>query len=395
MSLLNDALRKKKGEQKQINGSPKEALLKPGTKVSGTKRRQFWIIVGCVVLLTAVIGGIWFYRSALSVPSLLVHPGPTPSDVVQPEPDASIVSENQGLPATPSTAVSTAPEATAAEPKAATPPISSPPKVESASSAKTAKPTSPVPKLPVKKQTAGRQAKSKTASTRKPKAPERSRSQSASFKRSKHADKQRRLNADRLYQKARLYHRRNRFDQAIALYQEVMKIEPEHYNARFNLGAAYLQTEAYTKAYYIMADLYLNEPENQQVMLNLAIADIGCRRFNDALALLDKAATTPEPPLFEIAFHKGIVYNRLNKPQDALNWYKQAEALRPDDPRLLFNLAVNLDQQQFYFKAIDYYTRYIDQSPEKDDAKVKQIRRRIRALQVYQAQQNTKELTPQ
>jgi tetratricopeptide (TPR) repeat protein len=175
----------------------------------------------------------------------------------------------------------------------------------------------------------------------------------------------------------------------------VIKIDPGHFNARFNLGAVYLQTEAFVKAYHLFSDLHLKEPGNRQVMLNLAIANIGRRRFDDALALLDKAAAAPQPPLFEIALHKGIVFKHLDKPQDALDWYKRAEALRPDDPRLLINLAVVLDQQRHYSEAVDYYTRHIDQSPEMDSVKAKQIRRRIRILRAFHPQPDIGEATVQ
>ena len=125
---------------------------------------------------------------------------------------------------------------------------------------------------------------------------------------------------------------------------------------------------------------------NLQVMLNLAIAHIGCGRFREAIGLLDKAAGQPDAPLFEIALHKAVAYRQLNQLQDALTWYKRAEALRPDDPGLLFNLAVAYDQQRQYEAAIDYYLRYIERDGQGDALKTKKIRRRVRVLQAYQAQ---------
>jgi tetratricopeptide (TPR) repeat protein len=256
---------------------------------------------------------------------------------------------------------------------------------------KTQTPIPPQPK-PIKKgRTDRRAAKRNIASTPQPESSGRSRASGARASAAHPIGAQRRLRADRLYEKALQYHRRHHLERAIGLYREVIKIDPEHKNARFNLGAAYLQTDAFSKAYVIMADLYMKEPDNLQVMLNLAVAHIGCRRFNEALALLDKAAACPEPPLFEIALHKGIAYRRLNRPREALNWYKRAEALRPDDPHLLFNLAVVSDQQQHYAAAIDYYRRYIDLSPDMDAAKTKEIRRRIRILQAYHARRSNRE----
>lgn len=204
-------------------------------------------------------------------------------------------------------------------------------------------------------------------------------------------NKKHRLQIERLYQKARQYHRRDRLGQAIALYQEVLKADPAHAKARFNLVAAYLQIEAYTKAYPMATELYMKEPDNQQVMLNLAIAQIGCGYIHEALTLLDKAAGRSDAALFEIAFHKAVAYRHLNRMQDALTWYKRAEAMRPTDPGLLFNLAVAYDQQQQYQEAVDYYLKYIEYNKQPDPVKTKKIRGRVRILQAYHAREKFKE----
>lgn len=197
--------------------------------------------------------------------------------------------------------------------------------------------------------------------------------------------------SDRLFQRACQYHRRNGMDQAIALYQTVIKKDPQHAQARFNLVAAYLQTGAYIQAYPLAAGLYAEDPDNPQVLLNLAIAHMGCGRYRQALALLDKVATQLDAPLFEIAFHKAVALGHLGRPKSALTCYRQAETLRPADPRLLFNMAVAYDQQQQYSTAVAYYLKYLEQVREKDAPKIEQVRRRIRTLQTYSAEEKAKE----
>jgi Flp pilus assembly protein TadD len=395
MSLLNEALRKRRGEQRQIGGTPAVNLPTPGAKDRVSKGR-FWIAIGSVALLTAAAFGIWVYRSTSSSPSLLVDASPTALDAKRPGHHPSIVTESQAAPVALTTSMPAPQVPKDPSPEPATATSESPAaKAKATQPPKTAKQVRPRPKAPDKIQTAYHPATRKTTIPDGPKTPEHSHDVSRRVSKSGPANMGRHLQADGLYEKACQYHRRDRLEQAIALYREVIKIDPEHPDARFNLGAAYLQTKAFTKAYYILADLYRKEPENQQVMLNLAMAEMGCHRFDDALALLDKTAETPEPPLFEIALHKGIVYNHLKRPQDALKWYRRAEALRPDDPRLMFNLAVASDQQQRYTAAINYYRRYLDLSSEMDPAKEKQVRRRIRVLRAYGAQLNPKESMPQ
>lgn len=390
MSLLNDALRKKRNERQQTDGPLKASLPKLGVKNDATKRKQVRIAIAGVLVMALGSCGAWLYWLAADRPA-----GKKESDssvVITAQAEDTISMETIGKPssaadtATPRpTPAAVTKEATAPTPAA--PPRQGPP----AKQTPVAKPSPVKPKSLHKAQAVHRPETSKAVSHPRPKPRKQSRPKVQRQRAAKVSDAQRKLQSERLYQKARQYHRRDRLAPAITLYQEVIKIDPEHANARFNLGAAYLQTESFDNAYSILTDLYLKEPGNQQVMLNLAVANIGRRRFDQALALLDKAAAAPEPPQFEIALHKGIVFNYLNRTQDALDWYKRAEALRPDDPRLLFNLAVVSDQQQRYAAAIDYYRRHIDQSPGMNAAKAKQIRRRIRVLQAYQTQQNPEE----
>jgi tetratricopeptide (TPR) repeat protein len=396
MSLLNDALRKKRSEQQQADGPLKASLPKLSVKNDDTKRKPIRIAVAGVLAVALVSCGAWLYWLASDRPVETKRSISSAATATQAE-DTTLI-ETIGKPISATAADAATPRPTpAADTTGAVAPATPAPLRQAASAKQTpvAKPSSVKPKSLPKAKAAHQPVKPKAVSQPQPKPPKQPRPKVQRQRAAKPNDAQRHLQSKRLYQKARQYHRRDRLEQAIALYQEVIKIDPEHYNARFNLGAAYIETESFDNAYYILTDLYLKEPDNQQVMLNLAIANIGRRRFDQALALLDKAAATPKAPLFEIALHKGIAYNHLNQTQDALDWYKRAEALRPDDPRLLFNLAVVSDQQQRYAAAIDYYRRHIDQSPGMNVAKEKQIRRRIRALQAYHTQPNPEESIPQ
>jgi Flp pilus assembly protein TadD len=188
-----------------------------------------------------------------------------------------------------------------------------------------------------------------------------------------------RISFEGLYQKALSYHRQQRLEEAIGMYRDVLKIEPGHFDAGFNLSSIYLQTQAFDQAYAIAADLYLREPNDPKVMLNLAVAQIGCGRPRMAFELLDQAATRPQPPLFEIYFHKGVAHRHLDEAAQAIAWYRKAEAIKADEPHLLFNLAVALDLQGSYRQAVMYYQKFL-QFPDRDASTRKKVAQRIRAL---------------
>ena len=193
--------------------------------------------------------------------------------------------------------------------------------------------------------------------------------------------------AERYYRKALSYHRQGRLDRAIALYREVVQLQPHHFDARFNLVSAYIDTREYAKAHYIADELYRQDGTNQHVLSNLAIAKIGMGQSREALQLLDQVTDLPQASMFTVYLHKGIAYRNLNQMEAALDWYKRAEELKPDNPQLLFNLALAYDRQQQYGEAAHYYQVYLQQAEIDERLSEKDIRRRISTLRSYLAEE--------
>jgi tetratricopeptide (TPR) repeat protein len=67
--------------------------------------------------------------------------------------------------------------------------------------------------------------------------------------------------------------------------------------------------------------------------------------------------------LFEIYFHRGIAHRHLDETVQAIAWYRKAEAIKADNPHLLFNLAVALDGQGSYGPAVVYYQKFLQLIP--------------------------------
>jgi thioredoxin-like negative regulator of GroEL len=397
MSLLNDALRKKRIDQ-QPEGICLTSSLPIRASRSNRKHKLKWtIIIGVCVMVAVICGGRRYWAEPDTASDLrgdrsLAGTSNLPPDsseekpavgnpTVESPPIASKMPEVAAptrVESTPATVnVRDFPMKTNIQPSVVPPAAKIPPKV------------------PPKPNAVSRQEKETAKLAPRKKSPSKTHTNPSRVKAAEKDAASQRLQCEILYKKARQYHRQGRIHQAIDLYQEVIKVNPEHYKARFNLSAAYLRIEAYHLAYPIITELHRREPDNQQVKLNLAIAHIGHGRYPEAIELLDQAAGQPSAPMFEIAFHKGVAYSHMNQTQTALDWYKRSEALRPEDPGLLFNLAVLSDQQQQFKAAVDYYSRYIDLTPGIDALKEKQIRKRIRTLLTYCAESNFKEKSRQ
>jgi tetratricopeptide (TPR) repeat protein len=188
---------------------------------------------------------------------------------------------------------------------------------------------------------------------------------------------------DIFYQKALRYHREDKLDQAIQMYKQVIRVNPDHRDALFNLSSAYIQLAAYSDAYPLLKRLETSDHRNPDILVNLAITEIGLGRPAEAIHLLDSAANQCEEPQFTIYFHRAAALSRLGKLEEARICYKKAEKLNTSHNNLIFNLAVLSDKLQRYDDAIHYYGKFLQQNNTLPPHDKKNIETRIRSLHAY------------
>ena len=189
----------------------------------------------------------------------------------------------------------------------------------------------------------------------------------------------------RFLQKALRYHRQGELSQAIQMYQQVLRVKPDHRDASFNLASAYIQLTAYSEALPLLKKLRKIDDRNPEVLVNLAIVKIGMGKSTEAIYFLDLAAKQYEVPIFEIYFHRAVALSRLGQLEEALLSYKKAEELNPKHPTLNFNLALLCDKLNKYNEAVNFYRVFLQHSDNLPQNEEKKIENRIRSLRVYLA----------
>jgi tetratricopeptide (TPR) repeat protein len=392
MSLLNDALRKKDREQR----SPGKLAggLSQGAVPRKKRHRRHWMVVLVTALLLVIgvgVGLIVYYFEAASVLALEPPPSKRAGDAIgadeTPLPAAEMRASLEG-PATPSPETRASRTTTASVPgqPISVDSIDTRPEDESTS---TPPDRAPVPDRSddaheslgrLRANISGQRAVlpavvRPTAIGRAPSAPAGPAPQ-----------------AERYYRKALSYHRQGRMDRAIALYRQVVQLQPQHFDARFNLVSAYIDTREFARAHRIASELYRQDSTNQQVLANLAIAKIGLGQSREALLLLDQVADLPNAAMFTVYLHKGLACRNLDQMDTAISWYQRAEELKPDNPQLLFNFALAHDRQQHYREAVHYYQAYMQQADvDEKEHDVKDIRQRIHTLRSYLAEMTAQE----
>ena len=201
---------------------------------------------------------------------------------------------------------------------------------------------------------------------------------------------------DLFFKKAASYHRQNKLKMAIRMYLEVLAGNPEHHDALLNLSSAYIQSSEFSKARPLLKKLRSFDPGNPQVLLNLAIVEIGLGRPAKAITYLERSEGLAEEPQFEIYFHRGVALSHLEELDEALTCYKRAEKLSENNPLLLFNMAVAYDKLERYDEALRYYMALLNNADAMLSVKEKKkVEGRISVLRMFVARQEDRSILTQ
>jgi Flp pilus assembly protein TadD len=401
MSLMNDALRKKKNENKHPSGTD---IFKDDSERKTKHRFRIYGIAAIVLLVCAVAGFYLYEMISLSQPispalqsPLASEPHvspaerpvssgrdssvPAPSETALP---AERLPEKQVIPSKDSVMEPVSPALEPEVPKAvpATARLKTAPQPAPEKMHKPTRPEKPVPPPVIE--------------------PEEIRPQPVSAgdthlnqaeKTITRIDTETAPAEELFYHKGLSYHRQNKIEMAIQMYQAVLKRNPDHRSTRFNLAAAYIQAAAYTEARSILLGLKREEPENPEILLNLAVVEIGLERPEEALAFLDNAEKRAAAPTFDILFHKGTAHSRMGDFEKALGMYRKAERLAPGNPRLRLNTAIAYDNLAQYDQAISHYQFVLGGNLSLTTTERREIEARVRELNAYLAQKTARPAT--
>ena len=123
--------------------------------------------------------------------------------------------------------------------------------------------------------------------------------------------------------------------QAMAYYQQILEIDPEHINARFNLAMASAAEEDYDTAFSGLEDVIERDPEHLQAnyqygrLASMSGSNLekGIERFDRFLEL--GPDQTPNWRAWA-NYRAGMIYEKLDQPDVALGRYRTAYQIDPE-----------------------------------------------------------------
>ena len=164
------------------------------------------------------------------------------------------------------------------------------------------------------------------------------------------------------FEEALALHRGGHLPEAKALYVDILKKAPQHFDSLHLLGVIALQNQNPLAAVRLIGMAIGQAPGVAEFHSNLGLALKELSRWDEALASLDQSVRL-NPASAPAHFNRGIILQGLQKPELALACFKKASAFDPNYAQAHFHLGLTLQQLQRPDLALESYDRALACQP--------------------------------
>ena len=175
------------------------------------------------------------------------------------------------------------------------------------------------------------------------------------------------IDIDTLIQEATALYQQTKFSEAQTIYQHILTIEPDHFDALRLLGLLFAQIKKYTQAVETLTKALKVNPNHARSCSNLGIALKGLEQFDDALASFDKALSL-NPDFADAYINRGNVLKNLKRFDEALASFDKALSLKPDYAEAYYNRGNILLELNRLDEALASFDKAIKFKPDYPDA---------------------------
>lgn len=159
-----------------------------------------------------------------------------------------------------------------------------------------------------------------------------------------------------------LYFQKNNIDEAILHYKKRLELDPDHAETHHQLAVAYTQLDQLNDAMRHYQETLKLQPDHLEALHNFGALSIMQRQMNQALkSYLRLLQLQPDLDTF---YNLGVIYMYQERHEDAIQYFNQAAALKPDFINTHVNLAAIYLKKENYPMAIQHYQAAQKLQPE-------------------------------
>ena len=166
----------------------------------------------------------------------------------------------------------------------------------------------------------------------------------------------------KIFQEGLSSHQQGQFVQAMAAYEQVLSMQPKHFDALHLLGVVAAQTNNPLLAAELIGKAIEINPNSAQAYSNRGNALQELKSLDDALASYDNAIAL-KPDFTEAFNNRGTALQELKRPSDALASFDKAIALKPDYAEAFYNRGTALQELNRLEDALASFDKAIALNP--------------------------------
>jgi Tfp pilus assembly protein PilF len=170
-----------------------------------------------------------------------------------------------------------------------------------------------------------------------------------------------------LLQQGLTFHQQDNLTEAQVIYEQILNIQPDHFDALQLLGVLSAQIKKYSKAVEFLSKALQINPKHAKVCNNYGIALKELKRFDEAIASYDQAIAI-NPDYIDALSNRGNALQELDRYDEAVASYDQAIAIKSDYAEAYSNRGVSLKELNRYEEALTSYNQAIAIKPNHIDA---------------------------
>ena len=170
-----------------------------------------------------------------------------------------------------------------------------------------------------------------------------------------------------IFQKALIAYKQDKFDEAIRLYQEILKTEPTNPVVNYNLALILSSKGKIKEALQLFDKAIKVNPYTEHFWNGYIGALIADKQFEEA-EIISRKAIKLKPNFSSLYLNLGVILYRLGRFDEAETSYRKAIALKPDYAEAHNNLGITLKELDRLNEAEISYKKATELKPDYADA---------------------------
>lgn len=156
--------------------------------------------------------------------------------------------------------------------------------------------------------------------------------------------------------------KKKNLDYAQKLFEEILKIDPNHFNSICHLGLIFSNTKKFELASKMFLSALKINPENASIYNNLGNIYFELGDIQKSLNFFSNAIKV-DPNFIDAHFNSSLVLKSIGKLNEAIDHLNIIIKINPDDIRAYINIALILQNKGQIKKSIEYFIKAINIDP--------------------------------